>query len=112
MRFDGRQPCLEIQVIDKTLEVLGPNGEHWTWGARSDRHGNRCILGAVTYAQRKLGIKRDKTLQLIRSAIYPPDDMSPDDDIIMDFNDATERSFDEETFVLNRARELAEQNHD
>jgi hypothetical protein len=107
MPFDGRQPCLEIQIIDKALEVLGPKGEHWTWGIRSDRHGNRCIIGVVTYVKRKLGIKRDNTLHLIRSTILQSDNVSHDEDIIIDFNDETGRTFDEIADVLVRARDLA-----
>jgi hypothetical protein len=84
----------------------GPNGEHWTWGARSDRQGNRCILGAVAYARRKLGVKRDKTLNLILEAIFP-DDLPVSTDFIADYNDAYDRTFDEIEAILLHARRLA-----
>lgn len=51
MPFDGRQPRLEIQVIDKALEVLGRNGEHWIQGEVSDGRGDRCLMGALRYAR-------------------------------------------------------------
>jgi len=108
MPFDGREPCLEIQIIDKALEVLGPNGEHWTWGARSDRYGNRCILGAIAYAKRKSGIRRDKTIRLILAALFPFDDLLLTSDFIADYKDECGRSFCEIQALLLRARRLAE----
>jgi hypothetical protein len=80
--------------------------EHWTWGARSDRQGNRCILGAVAYAKRKLGIKRDKTLELILEALFS-DDWPVCIDLIADYNDELGRCFCEIQALLLRARNIA-----
>jgi hypothetical protein len=108
MPFDGRQPCLEIQIIDKALEVLGPNGEHWIQGEVNDSHGNRCIVGAVRTARRKLRLKGDRTITLIltalcasRSNIYSPLEF------IENFNDQPGRKFDEIAGLLVHARNLA-----
>ena len=107
MPFDGGQPCLEIQVIDKALEVLGPNGENWTQGESNDGHGKRCIMGAVRSARRMLRIKGDNTTGIILAALgaststhYRPVEH------IEDFNDGG-RKFDEIAGLLIHARNLA-----
>jgi hypothetical protein len=61
MPYDGSKAPIEVLIIDTALEVLGPKGEYWLQGESSDRRGNRCMLGAVNYARRKLGIRQDLT---------------------------------------------------
>jgi len=106
MPFDGRKPCLEIQIIDKALEVLGPNGEYWTQGTSNDGHGKRCIMGAVRTARRKLRENGDKTTALLIQAFGCRRLLRPAE-VIEDFNDAPNRTFDEIAGLLVHARNLA-----
>ena len=107
MPFDGGQPCLEIQVIDMALEVLGPRGENWIQHRNSDYRGGRCVVGAVRYAQRKLGIKGDSTIQILYRAIYISAPKLPMVKMIEAYNDGPWRKFDEVAGVLVHARNLA-----
>jgi hypothetical protein len=89
MPFDGGNLPAEVRVIDKALELLGPNGEHWTQGISNDRRGNRCITGAIRSARYQLGVKGDKTIRLLIKVInWPwwPQNMH----LIEEYNDAHE----------------------
>jgi hypothetical protein len=105
MPFDARQPCAEVRVIDKALELLGPNGEHWTQGISKDREGNRCIMGAVRSAKRMLRIKGDQTIRIILTALGGDPRYRPID-IIIDYNDS-DREFEEIAALLAHARNIA-----
>jgi hypothetical protein len=105
MPFDGRKPCLEIQIIEKALEVLGPNGENWTQGTSNDGHGKRCIMGAVRSARRMLRIKGDSTTGIILAALGGDPRYRPID-IIIDYNDS-DREFEEIAALLAHARNIA-----
>jgi hypothetical protein len=107
MPFDGRQPCLEIQIIDKALEVLGPKGEHWLQGKRSDRRGNRCVMGAVDHARRSMGIKKDRTISFLLKAAGYHHRVPARWYVMEDFNDDPKRTFDEIAALLVQARTLA-----
>jgi hypothetical protein len=107
MPFDGRQPSAEVRVLDQALEVLGPKGEFWIQGENSDRRGNRCMLGAVNYARRKLGIKQDLTTIFIIRALCASNTCRDIPLYIESFNDHPGRTFDEVAGVLVHARNLA-----
>jgi hypothetical protein len=108
MPFDAATAIpAEVRIIDKALELLGPNGEHWTKGIANDGEGNRCIVGAVRSARRMLRLKGDNTTKIIltalgvsRSPYYRPVEH------IEDFNDG-DREFDEIAALLVHARRLA-----
>lgn len=107
MPFDGRQPCLEIQIIDKALEVLGPKGEQWIQGKSSDRRGGRCLMGAIGYAKRQLGVKGDRTASLVFAALYSLPQHRNRIEYIENFNDKQGRTFDEIAALLVHARNIA-----
>jgi hypothetical protein len=108
MPFDGRQPCLEIQIIDKALEVLGRNGEFWIQHRNSDYRGGRCIMGAVMYARRKLNIKGDRTEALLLKTTYgAPRGRIKTYLLIEAWNDDDRRKFDQIAAALVQARNLA-----
>lgn len=107
MPYDGRQLCAEIRIIDKVLEVLGPMGEYWLQWKSSDRRGNRCMLGAVNYARRKLGIKQDLTTLFIIRALCASNACRDIPLYIESYNDHPGRTFDEIAGVLVHARNLA-----
>ena len=105
MPFDAATAIpAEVRIIDKALELLGPNGEHWTKGIANDGEGNRCIVGAVRSARRMLRLKGDKTTAFILTAVP---DRRPGHPVIEDFNDDRHRKFGEVAAVLTHARKLA-----
>lgn len=106
MPFDAATAIpAEVRIIDKALELLGPNGEHWTKGIANDREGNRCIVGALRSARRMLRLKGDKTTAFILTAVR---DRRPEHPLIIEyFNDDRHRKFDEVAAVLTHARKLA-----
>jgi hypothetical protein len=111
MPFDGGQPCLEIQVIDKALELLGPNGEGWLQHHLTDHRGNRCLLSAILVARNLLAIKADGTIHRVAEAIagrnYARIHPEQHSRLIESFNDGPWRKFDEVAGVLVRARNIA-----
>src|ERR1700722_12169993 len=69
MPFDGNADRPEVRIIDLMLEVTGPNGEKWIKGKETSAEGGHCVMGALNYSRRKLGIRGDETHRHIRSAI-------------------------------------------
>jgi hypothetical protein len=62
MPFDATPELpIEARIIDKALDILGPNGEKWLQGKLADKHGNHCMLGAIRLARRRLKTKGDST---------------------------------------------------
>jgi hypothetical protein len=60
-----------MRVIDLVLDFYGPNGEHWLQGAFRDGRKRRCLVDAIAYVQRKLGIGGDDASWYIYEAIQP-----------------------------------------
>ena len=46
----------EARIIDKVLDIFGPNGEHWTQGSLHD-NGGLCMLGAIHSAPGTVAFK-------------------------------------------------------
>lgn len=111
MPLDGRQLCAEVRVIDKALEVLGPNGEGWLQNRLTDHRGNCCLLGAILCARLQLGIEGDRTIPLVAETMAGSDfaRIHPDQHsrLIEAWNDGPWRKFDEVAEVLVHARRLA-----
>jgi hypothetical protein len=111
MPFDGRQPCAEVRVIDKALELLGPNGEGWIQHQVTDHLGNRCLLGAILVARNLLAIRTDSTIHLVAKTIagdhFARIRMDQHSGLIESFNDGPWRTFDEIAGVLVCARNIA-----
>jgi hypothetical protein len=115
MPLDGELPCAEARVLDKALELLGPNGEFWLQNRLSDHHGNRCMVGAILCGCAYLRIKPDQTLRLMVEA-FSTSEFIPEGagdipeqicGIIQEFNDEPGRPFEHIRQVLANARELA-----
>jgi hypothetical protein len=107
MPYDGRQTCAEVRIIDKALELLGPNGESWTQDEANDGHGKRCIMGAVRSARRMLRLKGDRPTEIILAALGSGRSYYRPTGRIEDFNDGAKRTFDEIAALLVHARRLA-----
>ena len=111
MPFDGtRELPAEARIIDKALEILGPNGEHWTQGSLRDDDGY-CMRGAIHSARRRLHIKGDKTEDLVfdqmRDEYGELIERMPQKKLIEDFNDAPWRVFSAIRSVMMNARQDA-----
>jgi hypothetical protein len=108
MPFDAATKTpVEVLVIDKALEVLGPKGEYWIQGKSSDRRGGRCLMGAIGYAKRMLGVKGDRTVSLVFTALHSIPTHRNRIEYIENYNDKPERTFDEIAGVLVHARNIA-----
>src|SRR5689334_7297960 len=100
-----------VRVIDEMLDIFGSHGEHWLQGREADRKGNRCMIGALKLARRRIKACDDSTERLIISAIQQFTGVKwqfqllfhPTDPIIR-FNDTRGRTFVDVRQVLLRAR--------
>jgi hypothetical protein len=45
----ARNPAKAVEVPDGLLAFFGDRGEHWIRERLGDRHGNRCLVGALRY---------------------------------------------------------------
>jgi hypothetical protein len=75
MPFDSLPTISESQartaarLIEAVIETLGPNGERWIRAQLSDRGGNHCVMGALSYSRRKLRTPRgDRAVYFLRRA--------------------------------------------
>ena len=97
--LDGAEKPPAVIVLDRALEIFGPNGEHWRQDYIYDRHGNHCILGAIRQARRDTHIKPklDQTEKLLATRLcrerFGPD--CSDQEMLMLFNNASGRTFEE-----------------
>jgi hypothetical protein len=107
--------CLEALVIDRALQLLGPNGEHWTQGKLHDSEGSYCMIGAILFARGQLRIKDDRTIELVVEA-FSTSEFIPEgagdmpeqiSEIIQEFNDREGRPFEHIDQVLRKARAMA-----
>jgi hypothetical protein len=101
-----------IRVIDEMLDIFGAQGEHWLQGKQADRKGNRCMIGALKLARRRIKARDDSTDRLIINAIRQVGGVKqylqiPLFDPIVSFNDTRGRTFDNVRQVLLRARSHA-----
>jgi hypothetical protein len=105
--FDGThfsQPTA-ASVIDKMMDLLGPNGERWIQGSR--RAGNKfCLEGAIFEASFKLSTESYPTVKLIIQSInyfHGFRGRAP----ISSFNDHQNRRFSDVRAMLAFARHEA-----
>lgn len=98
MPFDATPELpIETRIIDKALEILCPNGEHWTQGRFHD-NGTYCMRGAIHSARRRLRLMGDRTEQFITAQLHG-------NEWIEDFNDAPHRTFIDIRNLLEVVRE-------
>ena len=109
MPFDGMETD-EIRLLDKMLEVLGPNGERWIKSTLSNEDGDHCVLGALHYARRKLKTaKGDKATLYIKLALnLTPRVPQWCRSSIATFNDNENINFVQVRNVLRAARAIAQ----
>jgi hypothetical protein len=98
---------VEVRILDKALEILGPNGEHWAQGTLHD-NGTYCMRGAIHSARRRLHIRGDKTEDLVfnqmRDEYGQLVERMPQKRLIEDFNDAPRRVFSTIRSIMMNAR--------
>ena len=118
MPFDGTnsRPAA-VAVIDRAIDLLGPNGERWIQNSFTDK-GSHCILGALRRARHELGIKGDRSsgkhilraITVIDPRPWVDATLAPvarQIDSIANFNDQRGRKFRDVALVLTYARGLA-----
>lgn len=108
MPFDGGLSVnQDILIIDKMLEIFGPNGQHWGKG-REYRGRKWCLVGALKSARRRLRSRDDDAGAFIVYALWHVDStvikrrMS-----LEDWNDQPERTFFQIREALTQAKEMA-----
>jgi hypothetical protein len=109
MPFDGTDFRPAVAVIDKVIDLLGPNGERWIKSSTSSPDG-RCIIGALRRSRLELKVKGDKAATYIRHAIAvlePPAHPWREPSTIPFFNDIPHRKFGDVAMVLAYARAMA-----
>jgi hypothetical protein len=108
MPFDGLSVNQDMLVIDKMLEIFGPNGEHWIKGFEYHPGRSWCLVGALKSARRRLRSRDDDAGKFIVYAIWHADDTAIKRRMsIEDWNDQTDRTFDEIKGMLSFARTVA-----
>jgi hypothetical protein len=108
MPFDGGLSVnQDILVIDKMLEIFGPNGEHWGKGHKYQ--GRKwCLVGALQSAQGRLKSRDDDAGKFIVYAIWHADSTAIKHRMpIENWNDQKGRTFDEIKDMLSFARTVA-----
>jgi hypothetical protein len=102
-----------VMVLDRALEVLGPNGEHWTQGKFDDGAGSYCMVGAIMFAQTQLRVEDNDAMYLMVEVFSASEFMreygvaAQHSMLIADFNDTPGRQFAHIRQVLQRARDIA-----
>jgi hypothetical protein len=91
----------ETRIIDKALQILGPNGENWIKGDGVD--DKFCMLHALNMARHRIGgrTRGDETELRVVEAIRLLHHKTQQ---VPDFNDDPERTFEEVVAVLQLAR--------
>jgi len=108
MPFDGLSVNQDMLVIDKMLEIFGPNGEHWIQGFEYRPGRKWCLVGALKSARRRLRSRDDGAGKFIVYAIWHADDTAIKRRMsIEDWNDQKDRTFDEIKAMLSFARTVA-----
>lgn len=120
-RSDAREA---LSVLREALDLLGPNGEHWTKGTYEDSDGNYCMIGAITKATYgfvyqdtgRLGDvdERATIFQITRRYLLQAAlASSPGVRLhLTKFNDFSETTFEDVRQVFERAIQLAEIDYD
>jgi hypothetical protein len=61
-------PAKAVEALDLMLEAFA-GGAHWTQDTFYDGHGNRCLVGALSYVRRRHRIKGDGAAFYLANAI-------------------------------------------
>jgi hypothetical protein len=109
MPFDGGLSVnQDILVIDKMLEIFGPNGEHWIQGFQYDRRRKWCLVGALKSARRRLRSRDDNAGAFIVYAVWHVDNTAIKRRMSLEgWNDQPGRTFSQIREALTQAKEMA-----
>ena len=108
MPFDGLGVNQDMLVIDKMLEIFGPNGERWIQGVEYHPGRSWCLVGALKSARRRLRSRDDEAGKFIVYAIWHADNTAIKRRMsIEEWNDQSGRTFDEIKDMLSFARTVA-----
>jgi hypothetical protein len=104
MPFDAaRAQTIEMRLIDETLKILGPNGEHWMHGDEDDGRGNYCMWGAIRRARKRYSPAwKDDLEARIAEAIWQGQGLRYH--FVVPFNDALGTTFTDVRNVLELAK--------
>ena len=104
MPFDAaRAQTIEMRLIDETLKILGPNGEHWMQGDEDDGRGNYCMWGAIRRARKRYSPAwKDDLEARIAEAIWQGQGLRYH--FVVPFNDALGTTFTDVRNVLELAK--------
>ena len=97
-----------VDLFDAMLEFFGPDGDRWTTGEQVDRHGNRCLVGALRGCRAKLAMtsRQDMAAFYLRRAITKY--ISEPGCSIIDFNNSSYTKFNDIHAVIMMARRIAD----
>jgi hypothetical protein len=108
MPFDGVSVNQGMLVIDKMLEIFGPNGEHWIQGSEYNHGRKWCLVGALKSARRRPRSRDDDAGKFIVYALWHVDNTALKRRMSLeDWNDQRGRTFDEIKGMLLFARTVA-----
>jgi hypothetical protein len=110
MPFDGipikKRMRIPVRVIDKALELLGPNGENWAKGFMF-QHGKFCMCGAIAKASEHMRLKGLRHEVAVGHLVEMALKEAHEEPVIEQFNDCKPRVFADIRNIMLAARQIA-----
>ena len=121
MPFDGTTPAqpqlaqiaaAQSALVLGVVEVSFRDGAKWARGTYNTLDGRRCLLEAVQFARRQIGVQFDRAPDYLARAIRLRrgwgDRYLGTEGTVLAFNDARRRSWRQIAAVIRKAKALAE----